>query len=137
MTPEVQNAIVRVILAGMPRSVAAAYVNVQPRTLQIWLSRGKEENSEPCYRELREAVLQAEASAVVRNVAHIQQAAAGDWRAAAWWLERRSAHFFRERIPLAEFERRIHKIEEHDRLKELSNKVETGEQRSLPDTTRM
>ncbi|WP_088257766.1 hypothetical protein [Fimbriiglobus ruber] len=111
LTPELQEAILKAILAGVPRYVAAGCANVTARTFRNWLARGRSKDCEPQFREFRQAVMQAEASVATRNVLNIQKASSDDWRAAAWWLERRCAAFARERIPLAEFERRIRKLE--------------------------
>ena len=43
--------------------------------------------------EFWETLRKARADAVVRNVAQIQKAAQGDWKAAAWWLERSTDSF--------------------------------------------
>lgn len=74
---------------GNSRRVAAEYANISPRTLQRWMKRGREEEVGE-YAELLHSIHQAEATAERVMVAAVMEAAKnGEWRAAAWWLERR------------------------------------------------
>jgi len=57
-------------------------------TLRAWLRRGDEEEI-GLYADLAQAVAAALADMKIRNVALIADAGDGDWRAAAWLLERR------------------------------------------------
>lgn len=66
--------------AGNTRKDSAEYAGVSEATFGRWIKE---------YPEFEEDVQKAEADAVVRNVAIIQQAASKTWQAAAWWLERR------------------------------------------------
>jgi hypothetical protein len=80
--------------------VACSYAGLAPSTVYRWLERGRAEKAsqelgnkpdptESDYIDLCEAVEKARATAVLRNVTIIQQAAGnGQWQAAAWWLER-------------------------------------------------
>jgi transposase len=89
LTPEVQAQICEAVAAGNTRHDAAAYAGVGRSTFLAWLARGKQKKGGARYRDFRDAVKKAEADAVVRNVAIIQQAADKTWQAAAWWLERK------------------------------------------------
>lgn len=74
---------------GSSRRSAAELSGVSARTLQRWIKRGEEAESEEWERFAHE-VYKAEAIAEEHAVYLILEAAKkGDWRAAAWWLERR------------------------------------------------
>lgn len=73
---------------GCHPATAAAYCGIAPRTLRRWMKRGVAEKRGK-YRELVVAVRRAIAMAEVRDVATIAKAAATQWKAAAWRLERR------------------------------------------------
>ena len=71
----------------MPVKLAAASVDVSPRSVRRWLREG----------DLRERVAElratqnehADATDEARLVVLLLKAAEHDWRASAWWLERR------------------------------------------------
>lgn len=85
---------------GADLQVAAHYAGINYQTVYRWLELGQREaerleQGEPADPEaepfltLWEAMRKARADAIMRNVAQIQKAAnQGDWKAAAWWLER-------------------------------------------------
>ncbi|MBV9173618.1 MAG: hypothetical protein JOZ81_26440, partial [Chloroflexi bacterium] len=80
LTPERQERVLAAIGAGATRKAAASYAGVDESTLYRWLKRNASFAS----------LLRAREDEVeVRACAEIQQAASADWRAAAWWLERR------------------------------------------------
>ena len=92
LTAEVQESICQAIRAGNTKEVAAEFVGIDRTTLFEWIARGKGTDERPRtarFADFADAVAKAEAAAVVRNVAIIEQAAAKNWQAAAWWLERR------------------------------------------------
>ncbi len=97
----VGEAIVQALRAGAYIEDAAESAGVAESTVYAWIARGQEHGydltkgiasvpkAEQPYVEFAEAVEKARASAVVFNLALIRQAAlAGNWKAAAWWLER-------------------------------------------------
>lgn len=89
LTPERQQKIVNAIRAGAYVETAAAAAGVNKVTLYRWLKRG---NKYPgtIYEAFAEAVHEATAQAEMRDVLTISKAAGdGDWRAAAWRLERK------------------------------------------------
>lgn len=89
LTPERQTKILNAIRAGAYMETAAAAAGVNKETLYAWLKRGNVE-PESIYSAFVEAVHEAQASAELRDVLTLSKAAAdGDWRAAAWRLERK------------------------------------------------
>ena len=77
-------------VGGYPQA-AAGVAGIHPKTLARWLARGNPDGSDPAdapYRAFRQRVDQARAEGETRNVAIIAQAAAQNWQAAAWLLER-------------------------------------------------
>lgn len=85
LTPEVQGEITSAIVAGATYKAAAEYAGVSYDAFNEWMRRtGKQ------YVQFRQSVERANARARVNLLARIQQSAKdGDWRAAAWILERR------------------------------------------------
>jgi primosomal protein N'' len=73
--------ILSALRAGNTRKAACAFGAISDETFANWCRR---------YLEFLEAVRKAESDAEVRRVANIAKAGnEGDWRADAWWLERR------------------------------------------------
>lgn len=90
LTPEVQDKVVQAILAGNYQDTAAQYAGIGTTTFYRWMEKGAEDDAPQMYRDFREAVESANATAEVRDVALITQAAqSGTWQAAAWKLERK------------------------------------------------
>jgi hypothetical protein len=86
----IQKVIVDSIATGVPRKYAAQRAGIDESTLRLWCSKGRKGGrGSEIYIALLAAIKKAEADAVARNVALIQQAASKSWQAAAWWLERR------------------------------------------------
>lgn len=85
---------------GVDINTASQFAGINYQTVYRWVERGQRENerqeqglepleSEAEFYELWQSMRKARAEAVVRNMAQIQKAAnQGDWKAAAWWLER-------------------------------------------------
>lgn len=88
LTPALQEKILEAIKAGLFRQQAADWAGIGQRTLFTWLQQGKAKPSSP-QGAFRQAVLKAEKAAEMRCSALIQQAAGKDWKAAAWFLERK------------------------------------------------
>lgn len=99
---DIQNDIVIAIRAGNYIETAAAYAGISKNTLYDWLRRGARERerlannkrakprkAEQPFVEFSDAVEKALAEAEVRDVALIAKAAAEQWQAAAWRLERK------------------------------------------------
>jgi hypothetical protein len=64
-------------------------VGVHPDTVYKWLKAGAETDAEDSLREFFRLVHKTERSVKIRALGIIQQAQDGDWKAAAWWLERK------------------------------------------------
>ena len=88
LTPELQEGIIAALNAGCYLEPAAARVGVSKNTLYDWVRRGVREKT-GMYAEFSDAVEKAMAAAETAGIARIRQAAGEDWRAMAWWLERR------------------------------------------------
>lgn len=105
LTDEVHDRIVGTLRLGNYVEHAASYAGISRGTLYNWLKKGdearaKRENGaeldevEERYARFSEDVDNARATAVVRNVSIIQQAAQTNWQAAGWWLERTAPQHF-------------------------------------------
>jgi hypothetical protein len=80
-TPATVKKITDALSAGNTRRAAAAYAGIDVRTMERWARR---------YAAFAASLLQVEAACEVGHVAAITKAARdGDWKASAWWLERR------------------------------------------------
>jgi hypothetical protein len=80
-TPEREQRLLGVIRAGATKRAACASAGITEDTLANWLRR---------YSDFSDLYARAEAEAEVTHNVNISRAArAGDWRASAWWLERR------------------------------------------------
>ncbi len=88
LTPELQESIFQALASGCFVEAAAGRAGISKVTLYAWLKRGARDNS-GIYFDFLNAVEKATSTAEVAGLAKIRQAAADDWRAMAWWLERR------------------------------------------------
>ena len=87
-SPEREQAILAALRVGNTRRAAAAAAEIHPDTFYTWLV-------DPSFSE---AVQKAEADAEQRFLGNVAKAAqAGNWQAAAWWLERRKHEDYRRR----------------------------------------
>ena len=91
LTPGVQERFLAAIRTGAYRSLAARYAGIGVGTFGRWMS-----DPRPEYRAFRAAVEDTEALVELEAVALLRRAMLTDWRAARWWLERRSPDW---RIP--------------------------------------
>lgn len=90
LTPEAHKAIVARVLAGNYRETACAAAGICSRTLRDWLRRGASGKPEDAiYAAFSADLDKAEAASESRQIAALTQAAAKDWRAAAWLLEKK------------------------------------------------
>ncbi len=100
LTPEVQEKVLQALGLGNTRGHAAVYAGVGERTFRRWMAEGQEEGEGP-YTELRQAVLAAESRAQMLATGCIAKAIRdGDWKAAAWMLERRVPEHYAPRSRL-------------------------------------
>ncbi len=91
LTQDLAEKIVEAIRGGNYAQVAAATAGISEETFYTWLKRGKDE-AEGIYREFSDAVLAASGEAEQEKLDRLRRevlAEDGDWKAAAWWLERR------------------------------------------------
>ena len=89
LTPELQEKLCRAIRAGNFINISCALTGCSPRSTQIWRKRGLEDGRGVFF-EFALAIEQALAYSDACDLAVIQAAAAaGEWRAACWVLERR------------------------------------------------
>jgi hypothetical protein len=101
--------IAKALRGGVDLETAIHYAEESVPEVYRWLEKGKtiadslgegelpDEENEPYY-QLWLALKKARADAIVRNVAHVQQAArSGSWQAATWWLERHVPEMYGKR----------------------------------------
>jgi hypothetical protein len=101
ITPVQVDALTRAMKGGADLETACDYAGVSVALMYKALERGKVAyetesiqgkqvaQAEQPYLQLWADLKKSRADAIVRNVAHVQQAAQnGSWQAAAWWLER-------------------------------------------------
>jgi hypothetical protein len=109
LTDEVHDRIVGTLRLGNYVEHAASYAGISRATLYNWLKKGdsardKRESgellneTEERYAKFAEDVDNARATAIVRNVSIIQQAAQTNWQAAGWWLERTAPQHFSRQV---------------------------------------
>ena len=88
LTPEVHEAIVDGINAGLTFRLSCARAGVTPATFYNWLKKGEVAQS-GALMEFFNAVERAKADSALRLISQITLQAPADWRAAAFILERR------------------------------------------------
>jgi transposase len=87
LTPERRDDLTLMLANGVPVGVAARSVEVSPRSVRRWLNEG---DLRERVAELRAAQrVEPDALSEARLVVLILRASEHDWRASAWWLERR------------------------------------------------
>lgn len=88
--PDVVHRVLQVLTAGGHLATAADAAGISAKTLSNWLGRGRNSDApeDEGYRAFAAQVDQARGEAETRNIAIVAQAAQGDWKAAAWMLER-------------------------------------------------
>ena len=111
LTPEVHDKIIQALTLGNYRQDAAAFARVGAATLRRWLARGAREK-EGKYARLYEAVTESEARAKITMMGCITKAARdGDWRAGAWYLQRKYPHQFSEQCQLFLIQKTFEQVE--------------------------
>ncbi len=92
LTPAVSAAICESVKGGVYIETACQANNISTSTYYRWLDKADDPNAGDEFREFRDASARARAEVEARHVSLIDQAARGpvlgDWRAAAWYLER-------------------------------------------------
>ena len=89
LTPEVRKRIIQALQLGASFKDAAEYGDICYKTFYRWFKKGKE-NQKSEYNEFYKLVSKARSNFNLKLLLRIEQAASeGNWRAAAWLLERR------------------------------------------------
>ena len=96
LTTELTDKICEALRAGNYIETACEFAGIVPATYYRWIADSEKPDAGVLLVEFREAVKKARATAEVRNVALIQQAAQdpNKWQASAWWLERQCREDF-------------------------------------------
>ena len=89
LTREVEADLTLMLAQGVPVKVAAAATDVSPRSVRRWLREGDLRERVAEVRATEREDLHANAITEARLVVLILRAAQSDWRASAWFLERR------------------------------------------------
>jgi len=89
LTPEIQKQIVGYIEAGCYVETAAQAAGIHKATFYQWLKKSHDDKKDNIYSDFRDAIEKAMAVSELRDVENIQQAAASNWQASAWRLERK------------------------------------------------
>lgn len=87
LTPAVQDAIEKSVSVGIDVESACQREGIGRRTLYEWVRRG--ETGEEPYLSFALAMERAQAVVTARITRNVIKASKEDWRAGAWWLERR------------------------------------------------
>jgi hypothetical protein len=112
LDPATTEKVVQAIIAGCSRADAARYAGVGESTLRRWIARGRAEK-EGAFADFADAVLDAEAKAsVLANGCIAKAIRNGDWKAAAWFLERRFPERYAPRSRLFDPHRVLEILEE-------------------------
>jgi hypothetical protein len=108
LQPHMETTLLDYIRIGTPVRIAVTTAGVSEQTFYSWINRGmaererlklikgaKENPTEVVFLKFLEQVEQAKAEAITKKVAVIAKSGnEGDWRAAAWWLERQMPEEF-------------------------------------------
>jgi len=99
LNPKVTRKICRAIVVGATYEAAAQYAGISYETFNEWMKAGRAATAPNEFSDFSEAVEGANATAQVQFVLNIKDAANdGDWRAAAWMLERRFPKAYGQRV---------------------------------------
>jgi hypothetical protein len=100
LTPERRDDLTLMLAHGVPVGVAARSVDVSPRSVRRWLNEGDLRGRVAELRAARRVETDDSAARLEARLAVlILKASEHDWRASAWWLERRyPEHWGAERM---------------------------------------
>jgi len=88
----ITHRIVEALRLGATYEIASEYAGISRSTLYNWMEQGKNQQRGQ-YRTFLDSIKRAEAKGAIAHLAMIETAAkAGDWKAAAWRLERRHGY---------------------------------------------
>ena len=95
-TDETKKRLLQALSVGCTYELAAKFAGIHEATFYSWLAKGREGN--PDFSSFYEAAKKAEAACATGALGVIVQSARdGDWKAAAWFLERRHGYTNREK----------------------------------------
>ncbi|HUY98596.1 MAG TPA: hypothetical protein VMW47_13445 [Verrucomicrobiae bacterium] len=92
LTPERSETILGLVRSGNYLQTACQYAGIDPGTLSRWLAKGRQDREQgrrTPHAEFAEACARAEAHAEAVRIQRVAKAAETDWKADAWYLERR------------------------------------------------
>lgn len=99
LNAETRKKVCEAILVGATYEAASQYAGITYETFNEWMKAGNAATAPDDFSDFSEAVTLANAQAQVTFATHIKTAAtAGDWRAAAWMLERRFPKAYGQRV---------------------------------------
>lgn len=152
LNPDRQKIIVEAIAAGSPHETAVALAGVSKSAFYEWINTGSTAASGK-YKSFHDAVKKAEADAEAARIRRIDQAGKdGDWKADAWYLERRYPERWGRRVISAdlnhtgevtqshEYEAKyeiVHKLQDDEEGRELLKKLFEWEQRANREGNRV
>lgn len=96
LTAERRRRLLDALSRGHHRTTACALAGINDRTLRTWLRRA--DDGDPRYAELARSVREAEAGTEEIHLGRILSAGVEDWRATAWWAERRFPDRWGDRV---------------------------------------
>ncbi|MGH9751648.1 MAG: hypothetical protein ACREA2_02605 [Blastocatellia bacterium] len=88
LTPAMSRRIILGVSLGLSYQRTCDLAQIPYRTVRRWILRGEQEQAGKFWR-FCQAIKKAEAAGVIVCLTRIHKAAEDDWRAAAWFLERR------------------------------------------------
>src|SRR5215210_4357861 len=88
MTEQVVSDIVNALAAGATIKAATGAAGISERTYYLWREQGGQEGADEAFLQFLQRTTRAREQGKVALTASIRKAAAEDWRAAAWLLER-------------------------------------------------
>jgi transposase len=114
LNKERQTIIIEAIEEGTPHDTAAALAGIGKTAFYDWLKKGEETESGKYYK-FYSAVKQAEATAEAKRIERINKAGEdGDWKADAWYLERRYPEKWGRRVISADVNHSGEVTERHE-----------------------
>lgn len=116
LTPELQEAICKSIGAGLTFTDACRVNHIGVSTFMAWKEKGEAAPDGP-YRELIDAVKEAEAVFKQTHLITITKASESSWQAAAWLLERKYPQEFALRQQIAVSDKLEQFIKAFDEIK--------------------
>ena len=126
ISAKVRARLVEASKLGLTRGLQAEYAGISVSTLQHWLARGRKATSGQ-YRQLVAALRASEAEGAFEAMERIRDGQKKDWRAAAWYLERR--HGYRRGGPSeARREQAVDELADEDEVQRLRRQLGDVEQ---------